>query len=767
MSPTGEITNTLYATGLSMESRQKLTVAVKAVVKKIENLCSDKNLSISKQARALKKEWIDLISDKKKIESEVNLVQNRSSDDQFGNDSTSGMSTNFNFTSQNMTQSMTQSMYQTKTMSNLIPGQKINAKPKTRNQSGNPQSSTLHPSSLQPVIATMPCSVILNISSTEIAKGGFLHRKSCEKPADSEFMMSSPLFANHQTDSKAVEAEEQEQLAHKEYAERHREFSEKQRGVHKKVVVGVGEGKNKMNPFVIGEEGVGNTEESVVKTERTKLDSESERKLVVTPKFVFKTSDEFSGNDELSNLIFHPFDDQLWAICHNEKRPCIARWNTSILGNFYMDNYLDDSEDEDYESYDTSNNSNNGGRTDLNQNLSVYQGNYDEEKMIDDEENGFDNETANFNNFRKPELVLPMVKNAGYNSGNSDSKISQMHIINPKVGDGLVLSLLLNGTIQIFDINGNPRSSFNATFHRKPTEVNYIFDYIHSAGITQNTQSINSSWCDKEAELAFTVDDKVFIWNCETEQHIIHKPVQLHSKLATSVSWLPSGQELVIGCQDGSILLVDKRSPDEIVKTLEYPGMGSRHGRNKSMKIQNFNQWSDFYESDPSFLASYYTEDGKISVDGFTISQLDTSVKFTQKLEGNDFNDSSKFKELPARKSYFSGNSIPPIPTNPGFSSGNPAPSVSASSNLPYFVAQTENVLKLYSTNHISMKSENYDEREPETMLVGKLANFGRHEENEIEMAWHPLYPSYASASGNTVHLYKQLDDQLGKMYEN
>merc|ERR1711957_438850 len=109
-----------------------------------------------------------------------------------------------------------------------------------------------------------------------------------------------------------------------------------------------------------------------------------------------------------------------------------------------------------------------------------------------------------------------------------------MHIINPKVGDGLVLSLLLNGTIQIFDINGNPRSSFNATFHRKPTEVNYIFDYIHSAGITQNTQSINSSWCDKEAELAFTVDDKVFIWNCETEQHIIHKPVPLHSKLATS-----------------------------------------------------------------------------------------------------------------------------------------------------------------------------------------------------------------------------------------
>jgi len=359
------------------------------------------------------------------------------------------------------------------------------------------------------------------------------------------------------------------------------------------------------------------------------------------------------------------------------------------------------------------------------------------------------------------------VKNSGYNSGNSDSKISQMHIINPKVGDGLVLSLLLNGTIQIFDINGNPRSSFNATFHRKPTEVNYIFDYIHSAGITQNTQSINSSWCDKEAELAFTVDDKVFIWNCETEQHIIHKPVPLHSKLATSVSWLPSGQELVIGCQDGSILLFDKRSPDaSFVKTLEYPGMG-RHGRNKSMKIQNFNQWSDFYESDPSFLASYYRDDGKISVDGFTISQLDTSVKFSQKLEGNDFNGSTNFNDLSGRKSYFSGQTIPPIPSNPGFNMGSSAPSVSASSNLPYFVAQTENVLKLYSTNHISMKSDNYDEREPEAMLVGKLANFGKHEENEIEMAWHPLYPSYASASGNTVHLYKQLDDQLGKMYEN
>ena len=138
-------------------------------------------------------------------------------------------------------------------------------------------------------------------------------------------------------------------------------------------------------------------------------------------------------------------------------------------------------------------------------------------------------------------------------------------------------------------------------------------------------------------------------------------------------------------------------------------------------------------------------------------------------------------------------------------SSNMPTP-VSAHSYLPYFVAKTNNILKLYSTNHIHQKNTllevdddmldtDFEEKstripnidsqativynenngnfgttcDREPMTIGKLQNIKNTDNSEdfenceLEMAWHPLYPNFASAQRNTVHIYKQLDDQLNK----
>ena len=93
---------------------------------------------------------------------------------------------------------------------------------------------------------------------------------------------------------------------------------------------------------------------------------------------------------------------------------------------------------------------------------------------------------------------------------------------------------------------------------------------MHDGRITAISQCITSAWSPKESELAFCVDDKLFIWNCETEQHLNIEPIRL-PKYATSVAWLPNGQELIIGCQDGFSLLVDKRSLEtDFVRIQEY-----------------------------------------------------------------------------------------------------------------------------------------------------------------------------------------------------